>query len=237
MSDDAQSENAAQLLSRLEAETHALRADNTQLRERVGQLETRFTEVETESRDLSRLYAQVAHENEGLASLYVAISRLHSTLDPEEVTGILNEILIELVGAEEFAIFVVDERSNELKPISVEGPPVAPVAVGEGRVGRAMRDGEPLYGDPDHGGPCVVIPLRLKAETVGALVIHRMLRHRSGFDVVARQLLHLLSAHAATALMASRLYSATDRRVRTAFGFLELMKDQARAGPGTPSRA
>ena len=222
------------LQNRLESEVSTMGVENAQLRRRVEHLEKRFEEVEAENRDFALRYVQVAHENEGLAHLYVASCRLHSTLEPEDVTGIISEILVELVGAEEFAILLLDERTNELVPFHVEGPAAAypaRIAIGEGPIGRAVRDGQPAYDEQGQGDrPLAVVPLLIKGQPVGAVVISRMLKHRSGFDNVARELLGLLSGHAATALMSSRLYSATDRKLRTIEGFLDLIKGQARAG-------
>lgn len=226
------------LQNRLETEVSAMNIENAQLRRRLEHLEKRFEETEAENRDFALRYVKVAHENEGLASLYVASCRLHSTLEPDEVTAIISEIVVELVGAEEFALLLADERTDELVPLCIEGPADTypdRLPIGEGTIGRAVRDGQPFYDDQGQPGrPLAVVPLLIKGHAVGALVITRMLKHRAGFDGVARELLGLLSGHAATALISSRLYSATDRKLRTISGFLEMIKRQAGAGHAPP---
>lgn len=226
-----------ELQHRLESEASRLGMENAQLKCQVAHLEERFADVEAENQSFAARYVQVAHENEGLANLYIASSRLHSTLEPEEVTEVICEILVELVGSEEFGILLVDERTNELRPIRIEGSAQeypARVAVGDGPIGRPVRDGQPAY-DHDEpvqaGRPLAVVPLQIKGQAVGAIVIMKMLKHRPGFDPVARELLGLLSGHAATALMSSRLYSAVDRKLRTVEGFLDMIKGQAQAAP------
>ena len=94
----------------------------SQLRARLEHLEKRYAEAAAENQDFAQRYSEVSEENESLANLYVASHRLHSTLDPKEVTEIICEIMVELVGAEDFGILLVDERTNELAPIRVEGP-------------------------------------------------------------------------------------------------------------------
>jgi hypothetical protein len=224
-----------EIQNRLENEATRLGLENAQLKRQVSHIEKRFQDVEAENQGFAARYVQVAQENEGLANLYVASSRLHSTLEPEEVTDVICEILVELVGSEEFGILLVDERTNELMPIRVEGSAhdyPARVAVGDGPIGRPVRDCQPAYDEPVQAGrPLAVIPLQIKGHAVGAIVIMKMLKHRSGFDPVARELLGLLSAHAATALMSSRLYSTVDRKLRTVESFLDMIKGRAQAAP------
>jgi len=219
-----------QLQSALQTSAAAAARDNDLLRQRIEHLERRFQEVEAESRDFASRYAEVSAENENLAYLYVASHRLHSTLEPSEVTEIIVEIMIDLVGADEFGLLLVDERTNELTPIRVEGSLMgypAHMHVGEGIWGAAVRDGHAHYEErPVPGAPVAVIPLQIKGHSVGAIVIMRLLHGKVYFDALTRELLGLLAGHAATALMSSRLYSAVDRKLRTIESFMDLIKIQ-----------
>jgi nitrate/nitrite-specific signal transduction histidine kinase len=211
-----------------ENEVANTRRENGQLRQRIEHLETRFREVEAENHHFASRFSEVTEENENLANLYVATYRLHSTLDPEEVTEIICEILVELVGADEFGILLLDERSNELTPVRVEGalhryPPH--IQIGKGPIGQVVADGKPLFNEEGIGdAPLAVVPLQIKGHSVGALVILSLLHAKRRFDPVARELLGLLAGHAATALTASRLYASVDRKLRTIEGFMELLK-------------
>jgi nitrate/nitrite-specific signal transduction histidine kinase len=230
-----------QLRNALETGTAAAARENDLLRHRIAHLEQRFQEVEAESRDFASRYAEVSAENENLAYLYVASHRLHSTLEPSEVTEIIVEIMIDLVGADEFGLLLVDERTNELTPIRVEGSLMgypAHMHVGEGIWGAAVRDGRAHYEErPAQGAPLAVIPLQIKGHSVGALVIMRLLHGKMHFDVLTKELLGLLAGHAATALMSSRLYSAVDRKLRTIESFMDLIKVRDAGVPeGNPAR-
>lgn len=220
-----------QLQNALESEVAAKGQEALQLRRRLEHLEKRFEEVEAENHDFASRYANVCEENENLANLYVASYRLHSTLDPSEVTEIICEILVELVGAEEFGLLLLDERTNELSPVRVEGSLShypAHIRFGEGPIGKTVRDGRPAYDDGAGAGALAVIPLEIKSHPVGALVITRLLHGRAQFKPIARELLGLLAGHAATALMSSRLYAAADRKLKTIEGFMEMIKNGAR---------
>ena len=222
-----------QLRNRLESEAARATQEQSQLRRRLEHLERRFEEVEAENHDFARRYSEVSQENENLANLYVASFRLHSTLDPGDVMEIICEIMIELVGAEDFGILLLDERTNELTPVRTEGPVEhypPHILVGQGVIGEAVRDGRAAYNEhPQAGEPLAVIPLQIKGHAVGALVVTRMLHCRTRFDAIARELLGLLAGHAATALMSSRLYAAVDRKLKTIEGFMDLIKSRPQA--------
>jgi GAF domain len=227
------------LQNKLESEMAAVSQENSQLRRRIEHLDSRFSATEAENHDFAHRYAEVCEENENLANLYVASYRLHSTLDPSEVTEIICEILVELVGAEEFGLLMLDERTSELTPIRVEGPmqeyPVH-IRVGEGTIGSAVREGRASYCEqPPPGTPLAIIPLQIKGHSVGALVVMRLLHGKTQFNAIAKELLGLLAGHAATALMSSRLYSAADRKLKTIEGFMELIKTGAQ--PQRPAHA
>jgi hypothetical protein len=56
------------------------------------------------------------------------------------------------------------------------------------------------------------------------LVIIEMMSHKPELLDEDRDVLDLLGAHAATALIAARVYSTTNRKMRTLEGLLELVR-------------
>jgi hypothetical protein len=201
--------------------TEEILSENERLRLQIG-------EIEAENHDFASRYAEITEANENLANLYVATHRLHSTLDPADVTEIICEILIELVGAEDFGLLMLDERSNELALARVEGPAShypAHILLGDGLIGRAVRECRPCYKEPPGPGePLAIVPLQIKGHGVGAIVVSRLLHGKTRLTPLAKELLDLLAGHAASALTASRLYTSVDRKLRTIEGFMELMK-------------
>src|SRR5207244_9227948 len=97
-----------------------------ELESRLAELETRYRKVEEENKEFADRYIEIEEQNNNLANLYVASYQLHSTLDYREVIQIVQEIVINLVGAEAFAILLLDEKTNELKTIASEGEDVMP---------------------------------------------------------------------------------------------------------------
>jgi hypothetical protein len=226
--DVVQGESARmQLENRLRA-LDTLETQNSLLQEQIGHLQRRFGEVEAENQDFASRYAEISEVNENLANLYVATHRLHSTLDPGDVLEIICEILTELVGAEDFGLLLLDERTNELALARIEGPPThypPHILVGEGLIGGVVRDGRPRYIEPARPDePLAIVPLQIKGHGVGAIVVSRLLHGRSHLTGLAKELLALLAGHAASALTASRLYTSVDRKLRTIEGFMDLIK-------------
>ena len=173
----------------------------------------------------------MAQQNEGLANLYVASFQLHSTLDPDEVMGTVKEIIINLVGSEEFVIFVADKRSGELSPVAWEGS----FAAGEGEpapwdaevLDRVARTGQPWFaphGARRRGTPLACVPLVIKKEVVGVIAVFTLLMQKPALGPLDMEILNLLAAHAATAIVSSRLYADADRKLKTMEGFIELLK-------------
>lgn len=216
-----------------------LQPEQGPLLERIRELEAeresilaRIRQVEEENQDFAQRYIEIEEENNNLANLYVASYQLHSTLDFQEVLQIIVEIVINLVGAEEFALFLVSDRSEGLQPAVAEGlalEEIPAVAIGEGIVGGVARSGEIYYAEQavvsenDILSPLVCIPLKIKDDVIGVLSISKLLVQKTAFVPVDFELFTMLAAHAATAIFASRLYTAAERKLTTIQGFLDLL--------------
>jgi len=201
------------------------------------QLIDRYRVAEEENKDFVNRYIEVEAENNNLANLYVASYQLHSTLDFGECLKIILEIVMNLIGAEEFSIMMLDEKTNELTIVAQEGmgPEArASIKLGEGLIGEAAKMGESFYrtGDPkdlkgvDYIHPLVVIPLKIKEHVIGVIVIYKLLVQKEAFTPVDYELFTMLAGHAATALFSSKLYSQSERKLTTIQSFLDLLKDK-----------
>ncbi len=197
----------------------------------------RYRVVEEENKDFANRYIEVEAENNNLANLYVASYQLHSTLDFSESLKIILEIVMNLIGAEEFSIMMLDEKTNELTIVAQEGmgPEArASVKLGDGIIGGAAKTGEAFYreGDPtnlagvDYLHPLVVIPLKIKEHVIGIIVIYKLLVQKQTFSNVDYELFSMLAGHAATALFSSKLYSQSERKLTTIQSFLDLLKEK-----------
>jgi transcriptional regulator with GAF, ATPase, and Fis domain len=188
--------------------------------------------VEEENFTFANRYVEVETENNMLANLYIASYQLHSTLDFKEVLQIITEIIINLIGAEEFGIMLLDERTNKMQAVASEGLEVSQfpgVALGEGIIGQMAKTGESYFLDDmnnyvrEFSKPMVCIPLKIKEHVIGVIVIYKLLEQKSRFADVDYELFTLLAGHAATAIFSSKLYSESERKLSTIQGFIDLM--------------
>jgi len=265
MSDDTNAEKFLELFNKGKEFTEELLRENQRLRYRVAELETgqsgftpaemqqlrelvrqladenkriqqRFREVEEENKDFANRYLEIEEQNSNLANLYVASYQLHSTLDFREVIQIVQEIVINLVGAEAFAILLLDEKTNELRAVATEGEDVVPglksisIRTGDGILGEAAKTGESYYVNQDTDGgkitldhPLAAVPLKIKDHVIGLIAIYKLLQQKDSFTAVDYELFSLLAAHAATAIFSSKLYSQSERKLNTIQSFLDLL--------------
>lgn len=193
--------------------------------------------VEEENKDFANRYIEVETENNNLANLYVASYQLHSTLDFSESLRIILEIVMNLIGAEEFSIMMLDEKTNELGIVAQEG--MGPEArsgirLGHGIIGVSARSGEAYYrqGNPsdlagvNYEHPLICIPLKIKEHVIGVIAIYKLLVQKPELTSVDYELFSMLAGHAATAVFSSQLYSHSERKLSTIQSFLDLLKDK-----------
>jgi len=192
----------------------------------------RLVDVEEENRRFADRYVEIEEENNNLANLYVASYQLHSTLDLEEVLKIVVEIVINLIGAEVFGVYLMDGRNKGFEVVAAEGvasDALPPCVLGEGLIGEAVTASDTTCFDAAESQgpsrPIVVIPLQIQKQPMGGIAIFSLLQQKEGFTALDHELFNLLGGHAATALFASRLYSQSERKLSTIQGFLDLLAD------------
>jgi transcriptional regulator with GAF, ATPase, and Fis domain len=205
--------------------------ENHQLRLRLETLEARFAEIAKENQDFAQRYLEVQSQNDNLVNLYVASYQLHSTLDPQEVVTVIQEIILNLIGAEEYGIYMVDAKKGNPLLIAGEGPdgPLQSrlLEAMDPVLAQVLRDSKKHFSsngsaDSPH---LACIPLRVKDDVVGALSITKLMdQKKEGFTTIDHELLELLADHAATALVSANLYSRTERKLRTVESFIEMLK-------------
>lgn len=208
----------------------ALLEERAALLERVAALEKRCSEIEEENQDLTTKYVKMTQQTESLTNLYVASHQLHSTLDPDEVITRVNEILINLVGAEEFAVFMVDKTTKELTPVSdetiLQRRAAGELVWEESVLEQVVQTGEAFYlngQEPRPEGPLACVPLKIKDDVVGVIAIFKLLTQKDGFTLIDSEILNMLAGHAATAIVTSHLYQDAERKRKTIEGFMDLM--------------
>jgi nitrate/nitrite-specific signal transduction histidine kinase len=205
------------------------------LEEKLAEVEMRYRKVEEENKEFADRYIEIEEQNNNLANLYVASYQLHSTLDYKEVVRIVQEIVINLIGAEAFHLWMVNEKSGQLELEASEGQevPLKELPFGEGPLGKAAKTGENIFSekvavrDPTpYEQPIAVIPLKIKDSVIGIISINKLLVQKTAFTTMDHELFTLLAGHAATAIFSAKLYSTSERKLTTLQAFLDMLKTQ-----------
>ncbi len=206
-------------IERLELEKRSLLEKSSQLEQASRRHEGRYAAIEQELNDL--------------ANLYVASFQLHSTLKPAHVLQHVKELLAQLVGAERFVVYVLNDQGTQAIPVGSEGileSELVPIHVGEGAIGSvcstgvsAVRQGDPL-GAGSLQQPLAVLPMLVDGQTVGVIAIVQLLEQKHAWVQVDQELFHLLGSHAAAALLAAHLYQKESDLLSALAGLGESLK-------------
>lgn len=154
----------------IDNELHELRRERDALRNQLERVAGDLAVIET--------------QHAALTSLFVAAHQLHETVKREAVLSRLEEIIVNLVGSEEFGVY---ERTagDELRRITQVG----------------LRDDA----DPRHADDLAAcISLEIDGSIIGYIAIYRLLPHKPALEPADLELFDLLKTHAAAALLASR---------------------------------
>jgi hypothetical protein len=128
-----------------------------------------------------------------LASRFIQLKRLHSSLDLSTVLNALNEVLVNVVGTEDFALFLFDDESTRFEKLYGLGSRAAALS-------SFAANEEPA---------AVSALIRLRSGTsyavLGIVVITQLLPHKPGLCAHDRSLLADLADHAGIAIEAALL--------------------------------
>lgn len=190
-------------------ESDVLRAED-QHRSAVAELErlrARLDEVADENHRFAEQYQYIEEQSSNLANLYVASYQLHMSVDRTTVLNTIQEIVINLVGSEQLAIY--ERRGDEFhvaasfgldqeRVMETVGGEYAVEKLGDGHIFHELDDRQPLTAS---------VPLRIGERVIGAILVFRLLEHKPSLEAVDHELFELLAVHAATALHCASLHA------------------------------
>lgn len=214
----------AQLLEDLES------AADTEL-ESASELHQRLADSESDRALLAERLVEVETQASRLMKLYVITYQLHATLELQEVYAAIGEIAVDLLGAARFALLMRGESSRGYRVVLERGlGQGAPPAFADGRyeagepvIDRALEDGHLVVDPFEDSAVEAVVPFTIQGTTVGALVVFELVAHRRRPLDDDRELLDLLAAHAASALLVANVHSVTHRKLNTLENLLSLV--------------
>lgn len=217
----------------LRDEAAALRSDMADLKSSVGSLRTecelfraerqtledRLSAAEEESHRFSSRFVEVEQQNNNLASLYVASYQLHQTASRHEVLTALQEIIINLIGSEDFVIYERNLNSGKLSEAvsyGVEPARREELDLSSGPIAAAVKTGEMYLTDNLNADACnlvACIPMKMGDQVHGVIAILALLSHKEGLEPLDHEMFDLLASHAASSLYLSRLHAEAQAEV------------------------
>ncbi|MFN3413013.1 MAG: GAF domain-containing protein [Thermoanaerobaculum sp.] len=198
------------------------------------ELVQRLARTEADVKELAAQLAASERQISRLMNLYVATYQLHATLTPAEVLQTIAEIAVNLLGAEAFAVLLRRDGGRGFEVALAQGfrAEQYPLFSGEEYVGgeaavdATLADGTLRLAPIPDSHVVAAVPLKVQGEIVGALVVLKLLPHKPSLRPEDRELLDLLSAHAASALFAARIFATKDRRLRTLESLIKLARGE-----------
>ncbi len=142
----------------------------------------------------------------------------------------VKEILEQLMNTSKYAVLFLSDDATRLVRIASHGlrsDELTSADLTEGRIGAVFNSGEANIAEDGDlpirtvENPAACIPLRIADRVVGVIAIASTLQQKTRFLPVDYEFFKLLSGHAASAIIAARLFADVDRQVPGIESFLE----------------
>ncbi|EYF02565.1 GAF domain-containing protein [Chondromyces apiculatus] len=203
-------------------------------------LEARIAELEGEARRIYANYAEAAAQSAHFAHLFLTVQRLRAARGREGIYEAIRELVENLVGSSEVAIYERREAHGDEHregcgellagprgeagaalqlgaSFGVEPEPPGSISLGAGIVGQVVATGQAYFaehtGEGAEGEVTACIPLAFEHRILGAVVIYRMLPQKPALSRLDHEILSVLVSHAAVALAEQRRDIRTAARV------------------------
>jgi hypothetical protein len=173
------------------AELRILRTELLEAHRELSRLRMQNEQLMASNRDLSTLLVTTERRSGDLVRVIVAFRRLLESADSASALRSIEEIMINVIGTEDFAVLLLTE-ADDLRAVAGMG-----VAVEHARVY------PPTLKALSRSQNSHIVPLHIAESLVGAIIIDELLPHRDALNANDDQVLSLLSKYAATAVLAA----------------------------------
>jgi hypothetical protein len=205
---------AARLLE--DAQRSLLRAGD-EADKRNRELLQRIQDLETSLGEMEQLLVRTERQASQLTNLYVATYQLHASLETSDVRAAIADIAVNLLGAERFTIWLKDEAGQLREDTQC-------YAGGDSLMDACLSNACPQFGPSEGSDAVAAVPFTRAGEVVGVLLIRAIFRHKPGLDAEDHELLDLMAAHAASALLAAQAFHVSKRKLNAYEGLLGFLR-------------
>ena len=203
----------------------SLRDDLAKALGESDRLRAQLDQMMSTNGELSTLLLRANRRGGELLKLLVSVRALIESHDATAALEGLADILLTIIGSEDFSIYAIDPDDGFLVPIAGSGTVFGAASrhsMQSSWLGRVVGAGDVVItaGDSEATGvsesePMAVVPLKVQNRVLGAIVIEQVLRHRKRLDHCDREVLGLLGGYAATAIIAAECRSEWHALPRT----------------------
>jgi hypothetical protein len=199
-------------------------------KDEIARLRSELEASRAEVDALADMMARLERRSAQLTGLYVATFQLYAGRDPEQVYETIAEITSDILGAKRFALLMRDGEAPRCRIVLRYGLEARAGGLfacesysgGQPSVDEALTQGR-RWVQSGPGGLVAVVPLKVDQTILGALVILELLDHKPRLDDADSEILDLLGAHAASALLSSMNLSSTLRKLQTMTSLFRLV--------------
>lgn len=205
-----ENENLRAIAAMLESDVRRAEDQHRTAAEELQRLRDKFEQIADENQRFADQHQYIEQQSSNLANLYVASYQLHTSVDRASVISAIQEIVINLIGSEELAIYELndDDEFQLTGSFGLELDRINSFIAGEYAVEK-IGEGH-IFPDPDERKPLTAyVPLRIGERVIGAILVFRLLDHKPELQPVDHELFDLLAVHASTALYCARLHART----------------------------
>jgi hypothetical protein len=171
--------------------------ENEQLREQVDMLQQRLR--------------QLTEEVASLSAVVVAGATLHATTDRLSVVNAIEQIMLNLIGADKFALFQIDGSNLQLMHcVGLSTPLALEYIAGSALVAQSIQSGDTWAAPTDDDDVLACIPIFTERRVSAIIVIFDLLIQKRRFVPSDFDVFELLTSQAGAVLRAAELNERAD---------------------------
>lgn len=203
---------------------YELESEKDKVSEKYQKLKNHIKEIQLEHRELAIKHLQIQEDYVALSNLFIAHYQLFNKDSGDLVLNTLNDILKNLAGVEEYDLLIHNSKKSKLISIfdgkNYSFDEFHPEIITTTLKGKIYFH-ENMDKQTEKDAPYAVIPLHLKQNIFGFIVIYRLLPQLINFPKVVRNLLFHLSIFLGNALY---LAISKENNLIDSENFLEILE-------------
>lgn len=181
-----------------ENDLRGLLSENRQLRDEMEALRSRLR--------------QLTEEVASLSAVVVAGATLHATTDRLSVINAIDQIMLNLIGTDKYALFQIDGGNWQLMHcVGVQPEMAVEFISGSALVAQSIQSGDAWAAPTDDDEVLACVPILTERRVSAVIVIYDLLPQKRGFVPSDFDVFELLTSQAGAVLRAAALHEDAEK--------------------------